>query len=70
MNPISYTKAGPGECVVEVGHRTRGDRLAVWRDPSDGCEMCDRHRRQYDERDDLGGRTWQRITAGSTDDNR
>lgn len=49
-------------CVIEVGHRRPVDRLAVWVDalhPS--LTVCDRHRYQYDERDDLGPFDWREL---------
>lgn len=41
-------------CVIEVGVHP----APYWRDGTDGIIVCDRHRRQYDERDDLGPFDW------------
>lgn len=47
-------------CIIDVGHRAGAP--AVWRSAAQpGMVVCDRHRRQYDERDDLGPYAWQRI---------
>jgi hypothetical protein len=44
------------ECVVEVGHPP--STRAAWRCELTGLVVCDRHRSQYDERDDLGPYSW------------
>lgn len=49
-------------CIIEVGHRD-GAR-AVWRDlNAPHVVVCDRHRRQYDERPDLGPFAWAAIVG-------
>lgn len=49
-------------CVVRVQHRPGMDR-ARWRSAvtPDLC-VCDRHRAQYDVRDDFGFYGWQEIS--------
>jgi hypothetical protein len=50
------------DCVIEVGHRDARTRRAVWRDANaPHVIVCDRHRRQYEERPDLGPFAWEPI---------
>lgn len=53
--------ARPGVCVVDVGHPA--DTPAVWRDRRNpALAVCDRHRRQYEERvDEFGPFTWSPV---------
>jgi len=50
-------------CVVEVGHPA--GTPADWVDLNQPTfKVCDRHRRQYDERPDLGPYVWVRLIDG------
>lgn len=46
-------------CVVELGHPN--DTLAEWRCTLNGLKVCSHHRRQYDQRPDLGPYQWERL---------
>lgn len=47
-------------CAVKVGHPA--ETPPTWRDELSGLLVCDRHRAQYDERDDLGPYEWVRVS--------